>query len=433
MDKLMDNPWFLRITALLLAVLLFFTVQSEMESTNNEESSDISDVIQEIPVEVYYDDNNLIVTGVPQTVDMKITGPRAIVMRAKALQDFTVFVDLRNTTIGEHVVRIQHENVSDKLQVELDLTNITVNIEERISMEFDVEPEINERLLEENFVLKSMKTDPDRILVTGPKSVIENIEFVKATVSAEQGLKESFSQKVNIRVLDRNLGKLENVIIEPEQVKVTVEVEEYSKEVPIKVRQKGSPKEGVTINDLTPNIAMVRLFGSRSVIEELETIFLDVDVSTLDATETVPIKVPVPKGVSRVSEKEVKVKVDVTPAPKVDEEKEETTQVEPEENVEVDTGTEVASRMFADMNVEVRGLNDADTYTFTQPESGQLTLTIQGEDLLINRLSASDFQVFVDASNVKTGENQLNVTVEGPENVTWTVSIPSVNVDIQRA
>lgn len=433
MDKLMDNPWFLRITALLLAVLLFFTVQSEMESTNNEESSDITDVIQEIPVEVYYDDNNLIVTGVPLTVDMKITGPRAIVMRAKALQDFTVFVDLRNTTIGEHVVRIQHENVSDKLQVELDSTNITVNIEERISMEFDVEPEINERLLEENFVLKSMKTDPDRILVTGPKSVIENIEFVKATVSAEQGLRESFSQKVNIRVLDRNLGKLENLIIEPEQVKVTVEVEEYSKEVPIKVRQKGSPKEGVTINDLTPNITTVRLFGSRSVIEELETIFLDVDVSALDATETVPIKVPVPKGVSRVSEKEVKVKVDVTPAPKEDEEKEETTQVEPGENAEVDTGSEVTSRMFADMKVEVRGLNDEDTYTFTQPESGQLNLTIQGEDLLINRLSASDFQVFVDASNVETGENQLDVTVEGPENVTWTLSIPTVNVEIQRA
>ncbi|WP_075619484.1 CdaR family protein [Paenisporosarcina indica] len=431
MDKLMDNPWFLRITALLLAVLLFFTVQSEMESTKNVESTDITDVIQEIPVEVYYDDDNLIVTGVPQTVDMKISGPRAILMRTKALQDFTVFVDLRDTTIGEHIVRIQTENVSDKLQVELDTTNITVNIEERISMEFDVEPEINERLLKENFVIKNMTTDPNRIRVTGPKSVIENIEFVKATVSAEQGLNESFSQKVNIRVLDRNLGKLENVIIEPEHVKVTLEIEEYSKEVPIKVRQKGSPKEGVTINDLTPNITKVRLFGSRSVIDDLEAIFIDVDVSALDTSETVPIKVPVPKGVSRLSEKEVKVKVDVTSAPKVDTEKEESAQVKPIENVEVDQ--EVTSREFAFMNVEVRGLNDTDTYTFTQPESGQLTLTIQGEDVLINRLSATDFHVFVDASNVETGENQLHVTVEGPENVTWTVSIPSVNLEIQRA
>lgn len=432
MDRLMDNPWFLRITALLLAVLLFFTVQSEMESTNNEESSDIADVIQEIPVEVYYDDNNLIVTGVPETVDMKISGPRAIVMQAKALQDFTVFVDLRNTPIGEHVVRIQHENVSDKLQVELDTTNITVSIEERVSMEFDVEPEINERLLEKNFVIESMKTDPKKIRVTGPKSVIENIEFVKATVTAEQGVNESFTQKVNIRVLDRNLGKLENVLVEPEQVKVTVEVEEYSKEIPIKVRQKGEPKEGVTINDLTPDITWIRLYGNRSVIDELEAIFIDVDVSALEKTETVPIKVPVPKGVSRASDKEIKVKVDVTPAtPKADAEKEETAQVDPEENVEEDT--EVTSREFAGMNVEVRGLNDTDTLTFTQPENGQLTLTVQGENLLVDRLSASDFQVYIDASNVDTGENQLDVTVEGPENVTWTVSIPSVSVEIQRA
>jgi len=431
MDKLMDNPWFLRITALLLAVLLFFTVKSEMESTNTVESSDMTDIIQEIPVEVYYDDDNLIVTGVPNTVDMKITGPRSLVMPTKAIQDFTVFVDLRNTTLGEHVVRIQHENVSDKLQVELTPTNITVNIEERISMEFDVEPEINEQLLKENFIITSMETDPERIRVTGPKSVIENIEFVKATVTGEKGINESFTQDANIRVLDSNLGKLENVTIEPEQVEVSIEVEEYSKEIPITLRQKGSPKEGVTINELTTSTTAVRAYGSRNAIDEMEEIFIDVDVSKLEKTETYPIKIPVPKGISRLSEKEVKVKVDVTPAPKEDEEKEEAAQAGAEE--EAEDSTEVTSREFEAMDVEVRGLNDEDTFSFIEPQSGQLSLTIKGENQLLGRLSAADFQVYVDASKTETGDNQLNVIVEGPEDVTWTVSIPSVNVDVLRA
>jgi YbbR domain-containing protein len=314
MDKMMDNPWFFRITALLLAMLLFFTVKSGVE-TNSDAGSNMTDVIQEIPVEVYYDEDNLFVTGVPRTIDMKISGPRSIVLPAKALQDFTVFVDLRNLNMGEHEVRIQHENISDKLEVELNPESITVNIEEKISMEFDVEPEINERLLESNFVIKSLKSDPERILVTGPKSVIENIEFVKATVKGEKGINETFTREANIRVLDINLGKLENVTIDSERVNVTVEVEEYSKEIPIKLRQKGTPKEGVTINELTPNVMTVRAFGNRTLIDELEEIIIDVDVSELETSDTLSIKVPVPKGISRLDEKEIKVKADVTPAP----------------------------------------------------------------------------------------------------------------------
>jgi len=428
MDKLMDNPWFLRITALLLAMLLFFTVKSEMESTNNEQSSDMTDVIQEIPVEVYYDDDNLIVTGVPKTVDMKVTGPRSLVMPTKAIQDFTLFVDLRNTTMGEHVVRIQHENVSDKLQVELSPTTITVNIEERISREFNVEPEINERLLKENYVIKRISTDPDRIRVTGPKSIIENIEFVKATVTGKEGIEETFTQEANIRVLDRNLGKLDNVTIEPEQVNVTVEVEEYSEILPIRLRQTGTPIEGVTINKLTSNINNVRVFGSRTSIEELDEILVDVDISKLEKTETLDLKIPLPKGVSRLSEKQVKVKVDVTPAPEEEPVIDDETAQAGEDNE-----TDVSSREFTGMNVEVRGLNEADTYSFIQPGNGQLNLIVRGEIEFLDTLNASDFQVFVDASGTETGENQLDVTVEGPENVTWTVSVPTVKVDVLRA
>ena len=435
MDKLMDNPWFLRITALLLAVLLFFTVKSDMESTNTQETSDMTDVIQEIPVEVYYDDDNLIVTGVPLTVDMKVTGPRSLVMPTKAIQDFTVFVDLRNTSLGEHVVRIQHENVSDKLQVELSPTNITVNIEERISKEFEVEPEINEQLLKENFIITSMKTDPERIRVTGPKSVIESIEFVKATVTGEKGINESFTQDANIRVLDSNLGKLENVTIEPGQVEVSIDVEEYSAEIPIRLRQKGSPKEGVTISELSTSTTVVRAFGNRNAIAEMEDIVIDVDVSKLEKTDTLSIKVPVPKGISRLSEKEIKVKVDVTSASEDEEEKEDTAQAGTEEDAEAnpETETDTTSREFTAMDVEVRGLNEADTFSFNEPENGQLSLTIQGDNQVLGRLSATDFHVYVDASETETGDHQLDVIVEGPEDVTWTVSIPSVNVDVLRA
>lgn len=428
MDKMMNSPWFLRITALLLAMLLFLTIKSDEESLNASTNGNMTDIIRDVPVEVYYDDENLVVTGVPETVDVTIEGPTSIVQSAKQLQDFTVFVDLRNLNMGQHNVMLQVENVSEKLEVTLDPSNIEVSIEEKITREMRVDAEFNERLLAEDFIVTGMKTNPERVLITGAKSVVESISFVKATVGGEPGLNKTFTQEASVKVLDKDLSKL-NVTIEPAQVDVTVNIEEYSKEVPIALRQIGPPKEGVIINDLTPAFEYVRVYGNRAVVDALESIKVDVDVSKLEESKKLALKLPVPKGASRLSESQLEVLVDVTPAPEEEPVLDESAQVPAEEENEVKT----TSREFADINVEVRGLNEKDRYSFSQPESGQVLLTVRGESPYIDTLSAKDFQVYVDASTAENGENHLNVTVEGPGNVTWTVSSPSVTVDVVRA
>ncbi len=68
MDKMMDNPWFLRIISLLFAVLLFISVQNELEGNQINAVGTSSESIQDVPVEVYYDDDNLVVTGAPETL-----------------------------------------------------------------------------------------------------------------------------------------------------------------------------------------------------------------------------------------------------------------------------------------------------------------------------------------------------------------------------
>jgi YbbR domain-containing protein len=420
MDKMMDNPWFLRITALLLAMLLFLTIKSGDESTNAGASGSSRDVIRDVPVEVFYDDDSLVVTGVPKTVDMTISGPSALVRSAKQLRDFSVFVDLRDLNMGEHAnVKLQIENVSDKLDVSLDPGYIVVNIEERISREFDVDPEINNRLLAENFIVTGVKSDPKTVLVTGPKSVIESISFVKATVTGEKGLNKTFTKEATVSVLDSNLRKLA-VEIEPQQVNIKVEIEEYSKEIPVRFSQTGNPLEGVTINGVEPKSTTVRAYGSKDIIDELEEIIVDVDVSKLEASKTFNVKIPVPEGVSRLSKSEIEVKVDVTPAP-----------VE-EENLDEDSA-QVKAREFANIDIEIRGLNEQDRATFVQPQNGQILLTIRGEDPYLNSLSVDDFKLYVDASEAASGENKLDVKVEGPENVTWTLSIPVVTMQVERA
>lgn len=313
MDKMMDNPWFLRIMALLLAFLLFFTVKSDDEAADSAGNGTVTEEIEDVALEVFYDDTNLMVSGLPETVDLTISGPTSIVQTTRQLKDFTLFVDLRNLTLGEHQVPIQTENLSEELRVQISPAFIDITIEERVTQEFRIDPEINERLLAEGFVLKGITAEPKTVSVTGPKSVIDAISFVKATVTGEAGLDDSFTTEARVRVLANDLTKLENVTIEPEAVEVAVDIEEYSKEVPVSIEANGDPQAGVTIDLLTPSRETVKISGPPSVVDALTEFVVKVNAGVITPTDTtVEAELKKPKGTSSVSPGKLTVEAEIT-------------------------------------------------------------------------------------------------------------------------
>ena len=120
MDKLMDNPWFLKGIALILAFLLFSAVADGGGNKATDEyvpASQNMDTIEDVPVKSYFDTENFVVSGVPKTVNVTIDGPKSIVQQTKSLNDFEVYVDLTDAKIGTQKVRIKVRNISDKLKV----------------------------------------------------------------------------------------------------------------------------------------------------------------------------------------------------------------------------------------------------------------------------------------------------------------------------
>lgn len=310
MDKMMDNRWFLRITALLLAFLLFFSVQAEDNSTGTTDNSRASEVIEDVELEVYHD-SSLMVSGVPKTADLHLNGPVSIIQTARQLEDFTLFVDLRNLPMGEHQVPIQTENLSEQLNIRVDPAYVNVVIEERVSQEFRIDPEINERMLAEGFILESVAVDPETVTVTGPKSMIDAISFVKATVSGEQGVKESFTTAASVRVLAEDLTKLENAEIEPQEVEVDVDVVEYSRLVPVRLEPIGEARPGITITDWSTTTEEVRIFGPKTVVDEITEYVIEVEASSVTAEDaTLEVELEIPTGASGVSPGQVSVEAE---------------------------------------------------------------------------------------------------------------------------
>lgn len=309
MDKLFNSVWSLRIVALILALALFTYVKADINAGRETANSKDVEILYNVPLEVYQDDESLIVTGLPESVNITVSGSAQEIIQMKISQDYVVFVDLNNLTIGEYHVPIQHEGFSDKLNISIEPASVNIMIEESVSKELRVDPEMNNRLIAEDYVLKEMVAEPKTVVVTGAKSMIESISYVKATVTGEQGIEQSFEQEANVKVLNAELNRLD-VQVEPEKVKVNVTIEQYSKEIPLTLKKVGKLESGTVIESLSLEPTKVKVTGKKAVIDELSELVVEFDVSELDESGTYNAQIQVPEGITIESDK-VKVHADI--------------------------------------------------------------------------------------------------------------------------
>ncbi len=66
-----------------------------------------SAVIEDVPVQLFYDEENYVVTSSPQTVTVLIEGPSSIVRTTENLRNFNVYLDLYDADIGTQEVEFQ--------------------------------------------------------------------------------------------------------------------------------------------------------------------------------------------------------------------------------------------------------------------------------------------------------------------------------------
>lgn len=401
----MESKWFIRILALLLALLLYITVYIEEHGKNlSASSNNYSTTIEDVEVEVYYDEENFVVTGVPETVDVHVEGNISLIQITKSLRDFTVYLDLRNAKIGLQEVELKIKGISDKLKVKIDPAVVTVNVQEKVTREFDVEAEFNKEFLEEGYSIEQPMIEPRKVKITGAKDIINEISYVKAIINVDKPISETFTQVANVTVLDKHMNKL-NVVVEPEKVEVTVPIVSPKKTVPVVIKQIGSPKEGIIIKSIEPAIREVILFGKKKTLDEITSIEIPVDVSTIEKNTEVTIPIELKEGITQASPESITVSIIV--------EKEETKEM---------TG----------IPISYNGLDNLYRLDFVEPNNGQASITVTGPTEKIKNLSKKDFKLSIDVTNLKEGIHKVNITVEAPEEVKWKLNQKQVTISISK-
>ncbi|WP_187443730.1 YbbR-like domain-containing protein [Rossellomorea aquimaris] len=407
MDKFMESRWFMRIVGLMLAFILYLSVNfddiQKTANNNNGNSQNAIETIQDVPLEVFYDRENLEVSGLPDTVNVTVEGSKAIVQQAKQVKDFRVYVDLNDIGIGEHQVDIKIDNISEKLEVKLDPDFVNISVQEKVTEEFTIEPQFNESILSNGYEAEGLAVDPKTVKVTGSKDEVERIAYVIATLDVDEEINENVTREARVQVLDREYNKLD-VQIDPEVVDVTVSVVNKSKSVPVTIKQKGSLPEGTTLESISVEPKEATIFGRQDVLDTVEELLAEIDLSKITKDSTVTVPLALQDGLNKVAPEEVKVKVDVN-----------TTE----------------EKSLSGLEITPQGLPEEYEYTIMSPEEGVVDVALKGQNAQVSKVTKEDFSLALDLSGLEPGEHELEIVAEGPEDIEWTLSQRTVKVEIK--
>ncbi|WP_226086369.1 MULTISPECIES: YbbR-like domain-containing protein [Mesobacillus] len=407
MDKWMDNPWFIKVVALVLAVLLFGSVPKndpDKPGDVNVPSDEKVEIIEDVPVKRIYDTDTLVVSGVPETVSVTLQGPKNLVQQAKTLRNFEVFVDLTDAEIGNQRVPITIKDVSDRLTVTIEPGYANVSIQEKVTKEFGVEAEFNGNIVEEGYIAEKPTVKPNKVKITGAKDVIDRITYVKATVNSSGKISDTITREASVLALDKDMNKLD-VIVEPGVVEVTIPVKSSSKKVPIDIVRKGTPPSGVTIDSITLETKEAEIIADPALLEKFDQVRVEVDVSKIDEDTELTLPVIIGEGIVQVSPETVKVAVKVTKA---------------------------SERSISNVPIEIDGKDDGYEVDFLDPANGQANLTISGPSDIVSALSSDDFRILIDVSELDEGNHEVDLIVTAPQNITWKLAKEKASISVAK-
>ncbi|MBA2873027.1 YbbR domain-containing protein [Anoxybacillus calidus] len=408
MDKLMNNHWFMKAFALLLALMLYMSVNIEKETksgslTRNSVGTTSEEIVTDVPVVVYYDKENLVVSGVPEFVNVTLEGPASILKRTKLQRDFEIYADLTDLELGRHTIPLKYKNISDKLKVTIEPAVVNVVIDEKVSKDFPVEVDfIHKNKIADGYSIEQPIVKPNLVTVTGAKELVQKVALVKARVSLD-GAKETVEQESRVNVYDKD-GEELDVEVEPSVVDVTVPVKSPSKSVPFKINRTGKLKEGLSIVKIEAVPNEVTIFGPKDKIEQIE--FIDgitINLDEITKDTTLEVKVPLPEGVKAVDPAKINIHIDVQ---------------------------EEQSKTFSQVPIDILGLGDRYLLQFLDPEDGKLDIVAHGASSVLNSIKPDDIDLYINVSELGIGEHEVAVEANGPQNITWDLSQDKVKVKI---
>lgn len=410
LEKILNRPNVLIYVSLVLAIILFFFVDSKVITLAN-----TAEIISGQPVTVKYNSDAYVVEGIPDSVDITLMGRKSDLYLAKQLGDHEVILDLTDYEPSEEPqkVKLTYNQTIDSISYKLDPSFVTVTIKKKVSSLKNITYDLmNAEKLDAKLSVKSVELSKNEVVVKGSQDTLDKISSVKALIDLSD---PRYTEKgtynvdnVSLVAYDDNGLKLSNVEIVATNVTATMELDSYSQEVPIRVITTGDLVTGKAISSITINgksSYSVTVYGEQSVIDSITSVPVTVDVSDQGASgaKTYKVTISKPSGIRYISESSATIVLNFGEA------KQKTIEGVKVDQKNIPTGMVANAKTLEDATVNVQ---------------------VVGVESVINEISAENISAYIDLTGYTEGEHSIEVQVENDDTKVKYIVTKKINIEL---
>ena len=289
-----DNVPYMLIS-LLFSLILFFNVNSSNFSRLISSDTNYEESIQNVPINVVYDSDDYFVHGFSSNVTVKLSGANRIQLNREIDPDtrnFSVVADLSKLGSGTHEVRLKTKNLSSSLFATIEPETISVTIEKKVKKKFDVSPILSSTTSNNGLKVGELSTQPEKVEITTGETTMKEIDRVVASVDSSKLSSDQESIQAPVQALNAS-GEVLPIQSDPQNVTVNFEIQTPSKEVSLYPIQEGDLPSSVESVKIDLNRTKATITGVQSVIDQIDSIGIPVDVSQIQGTVKKFIDVPI--------------------------------------------------------------------------------------------------------------------------------------------
>ena len=392
LDKILNRPHFLIYMSLVLAVLMFLLIDSKVISLVETEA----EVITNVPVIVKYNEEAYVIEGVPETVDITITGRKSDIYLAKQLGEYEVILDLSEYTPSDtpYKVYFTYSKSIDSLTYKLDPSYVQVTIKNKESQVKSISYDLlNLNALDSKLSVKSVTLNKSEVVVKGGSDALDDIASVKALIDLE---KQKFTEagtfdidNVELVAYDSKGNKLKNIEIVPGTISATVVLESYSKTVSLAIETTGNLIAGKSIASILINGSSdytITIYGEESEIENITQVPVTINIDGLgkESTKTYNATINKPNGVREMSTEKV--------------------------TITATFGEEKQKTIDISNNILPKNLSSG--LTVNMIDAKDITVPAKGVASVIEKLNDEDISAYVDLSGLGVGEHEVEIKID---------------------
>ena len=156
--------------------------------------------------------------------------------------------------------------------IEVTPQNLSIHIEDKDTQEFVVNVTTNNTKPDKGYEVGTLTSNPEKLKITGPTSLINKIDKVNASVDVD-GASEDVTEETDVKIIDKNgeeFTDIDMAYLNISKVSVTARLWKVRPEVRIKAEYEGTPADGYEVESISTTPNVISVAGSDEALSALE-------------------------------------------------------------------------------------------------------------------------------------------------------------------